>query len=56
MDEVVRNCQKLQSFTNNLLKEFADCVKQNNRIISLERIIRLLIGFGNNNGCQHFEV
>jgi len=49
MDEVVRNHQKLQSFADNLLKEFASCVEQDNRIISLGKTIRLLVRFGDNN-------
>ena len=56
MDEVVGNCQVLHSFANNLFKEFANGIEQDNGIISLRRIIKLFVGFGNDDGCRLFEM
>jgi len=56
MDKVVENRQVLHSFANNLFKEFANGIEQNNGTISLRRIIKLFVGFGNNDSCRLFEM
>jgi len=51
IDEVIGNSQILQSFTDNLFKEFANGIEQDIGVISLRGIIRLLVRFGDDDGC-----
>ena len=46
MDEVVRNCIKLKSITNNFFNKFTQHVQQNNRSEQLGVLYNTLLGFG----------